>query len=67
MYFIYIYKCVCANSNLLIYPSPLPFPFGNHKLFSYVSVLQTSSFILFFKFPIEVISYNISLSLSDFT
>ena len=51
MYF--IYSSVYVNSKLLIYPSLLPFPFGNHKLvfkvcISGVSlVIASLSFLLF--------------------
>ena len=51
-YLFYMQQGVCVNPNLLIYPSPTPFPFGNHKFVFYVleslSVLQISSFASFF-------------------
>ena len=49
-------------------PSP-PAPLGNHQLVlhvhDFVSVSQIGSFVLYFKFYKEMISYCISFSLSD--
>ena len=61
------------SSKLLIYPSPLRSPFGNHKFVSdickSVSVLQMYSFFHFSKirFHLWVISYDICLCLTSFT
>ena len=55
-YLFYIQQCVCINPKLLIYPSPSPFLFGNHKFVFYVcksvSVLQISPLVFFFFFVI---------------
>ena len=64
---------VVVNTILLIYPSPISFPFGNTKTFfcvcESVSILYSSlyihSFVFIFKFHIQAISYNICLSLHD--
>ena len=41
---------VYVNPNILIYPSPPPFLFGNHKFIFYIceSVFKVSSFVSFF-------------------
>ena len=72
-YLFYKQECVCVNLKLLIYSSPRPFPFGNHKFVfevcEPVSVLLISLFVSFFfvRFRIWVMSHGICLSLSHFT
>ena len=50
-------------------PLPPPLPLGNHKSVLYicqsVSVSQVCSYVLYFRFHTQVISFGICLSLSD--
>ena len=62
------YIGVYVNPNL-IYHVPSCFSFGNHKFYFEVYFYFVNKFIciIFIRFHIQGISYDISLSLSDFT
>ena len=68
IYFMYSSVYLLIPNSWFVPPS-LPLPFGNHKFVFYVydsvSVVYVNWFVLFSRFHIQVISYSICFSLSD--
>ena len=63
VYPFYIQKLTVANHNLLLHPSPKPFPSGNHQCVLYVhdsvSLSQIGSLVPYFRCHVQVMLYGV--------